>query len=84
MKINNDQIRVISKGGNNHLGGEDFDQILCEHFIKKYLKKTNKNIRKNERAMQKLKMEVERAKRKLSDMHEVKLSIENFFDGEDF
>ena len=65
-------------------GGEDFDQRVMEHFIKLYKKKTGKDIRKNNRAVQKLRREVEKAKRTLSTQHQVKIEIESFYEGEDF
>jgi heat shock protein 5 len=51
------------------LGGEDFDQRLTEHFVKLFKKKTGKDISSDPRAMQKLKGEVEKAKRDLSNVH---------------
>jgi molecular chaperone DnaK (HSP70) len=66
------------------LGGEDFDQRVMDYFIKLYKKKTNKNIRTDNRAVQKLRREVEKAKRTLSSQHQCKIEIENFFEGEDF
>ena len=65
-------------------GGEDFDQRVMEHFIKLYKKKKGKDIRKDNRAVQKLRREVEKAKRALSAAHQVRLEIESFFDGEDY
>ena len=55
-----------------------------EHFIKLYKKKRGKDIRKDHRAVQKLRREVEKAKRALSASHQVRIEIESFFDGEDF
>lgn len=66
------------------LGGEDFDQRVMDHFIKLYKKKTGKDMRKDNRAVQKLRREVEKAKRALSSQHQVRLEIESLYDGEDF
>merc|ERR1711976_1043674 len=49
-----------------------------------YKKKTGKDIRKDNRAVQKLRREVEKAKRSLSATHSARIEIESFFDGEDF
>uniref|UniRef100_A0A3Q3G551 Heat shock protein 5 n=1 Tax=Labrus bergylta TaxID=56723 RepID=A0A3Q3G551_9LABR len=57
--------------GDTHLGGEDFDQRVMEHFIKLYKKKTGKDVRKDNRAVQKLR-------------REARIEIESFFEGEDF
>ena len=77
-------IQVLSTNGDTHLGGEDFDQRVMEYFIKLYKKKTGKDIRKDARAVQKLRREVEKAKRALSNQHQVRLEVESLFDGEDF
>jgi len=66
------------------LGGEDFDQRVMEYFIKLYKKKKGKDIRGNNRAIQKLRREVEKAKRALSSQHQARIEIESFFDGDDF
>ena len=65
-------------------GGEDFDQRVMEHFIKLFKKKTGKDVRKDNRAVQKLRREVEKAKRALSSQHQARVEVESFFDGEDF
>ena len=75
---------VKATSGNNHLGGEDFDQRVMEYFIKVYKKKTGKDIRRDNKAMQKLRREVEKAKRTLSTQHQVNIEIDSFFNGEDF
>jgi heat shock protein 5 len=54
-----------------------------DHFMKLFRRKTGKDISRDKRAQQKLKREVEKAKRALSATHEAKIDIENFFDGED-
>merc|ERR1711962_129639 len=84
LTIDNGVFEVISTNGDTHLGGEDFDQRVMEHFIKLYKKKKGVDIRKDNRAVQKLRREVEKAKRALSSQHQVKLEIESIFDGEDF
>merc|ERR1712048_688572 len=70
--------------GDTHLGGEDFDQRVMEHFIKLYKKKKGKDLRKDVRAVQKLRREVEKAKRALSAAHQVRVEVESLMDGEDF
>merc|ERR1712055_208688 len=75
---------VVSTNGDTHLGGEDFDQRVMEHFIKLYKKKKGKDLRKDVRAVQKLRREVEKAKRALSAAHQVRVEVESLFEGEDF
>ena len=84
LTIDNGIFKVIATAGDTHLGGEDFDQRLTEHFAKTFQKKTGIDIKKDKRAVQKLKSEVEKAKRDLSSVHETTVEIENLIDGEDF
>jgi len=84
LTIDNGVFEVVSTNGDTHLGGEDFDQRVMEYFIKLYKKKKGKDIRKDNRALQKLRREVEKAKRSLSNVFQVNLEIESFFEGEDF
>lgn len=84
LTIDNGVFEVLSTNGDTHLGGEDFDQRVMEYFTKLYKKKTGKNIKTDNRAVQKLRREVEKAKRALSSAHQTRIEIESFFDGEDF
>jgi len=84
LTIDNGVFEVISTNGDTHLGGEDFDQRVMEHFIKLYKKKKGKDLRKDNRAVQKLRREVEKAKRALSSAHQTRIEVESLFEGEDF
>lgn len=84
LTIDNGVFEVVATNGDTHLGGEDFDQRVMEHFIKIYKKKKGKDLRKDNRAVQKLRREVEKAKRALSNSHQVKIEVESLYDGEDF
>ncbi|XP_043095453.1 endoplasmic reticulum chaperone BiP-like [Puntigrus tetrazona] len=84
LTIDKGVFEVVATNGDTHLGGEDFDQRVMEHFIKLYKKKTGKDMSKNIRAVQKLRREVEKAKRELSSQHQARIEIESFFKGEDF
>ena len=75
---------VVATNGDTHLGGEDFDQRVMEYFVKVFKKKTGKDLRSDDRAVQKLRREVEKAKRALSSSHSTKIDVEALFDGEDF
>uniref|UniRef100_A0A8C1PGN1 78 kDa glucose-regulated protein n=1 Tax=Cyprinus carpio TaxID=7962 RepID=A0A8C1PGN1_CYPCA len=63
LTIDNGIFEVVATNGDIHLGGEDFDQRVMEHFIKLYKDKTGLDVRKDNRAVQKLRREVEKAKR---------------------
>jgi len=85
LTIDNGVFEVIATAGDTHLGGEDFDQRVTDHFVKIFKKKNNGvDIKKDPRAFQKLKNEVEKAKRDLSSVHQVKVTIEGIMEGIDF
>ena len=84
LSIDNGVFEVLATAGDTHLGGEDFDQRVTDHFVRTFKKKHNIDITTDARALQKLKSEVERAKRDLSSVAQVKISIDSFIDGIDF
>lgn len=84
LTIDQGVFEVLATNGDTHLGGEDFDQRVMNYFIKLYKKKTGKDVTQDNRAVQKLRREVEKAKRLLSSQHQARVEIESFFDGEDF
>merc|ERR1719229_2189786 len=84
LTIDNGVFEVVATAGDTHLGGEDFDQRVMQHFIKMFKKKSSKDIAKDKRAVQKLRREVEKAKRALSSTHQARVEIEALFDGVDF
>ncbi|KAL3516049.1 hypothetical protein ACH5RR_022951 [Cinchona calisaya] len=75
---------VLSTNGNTHLGGEDFDHRVMDYFVKMIKRKYNKDISNDKKALGKLRKECERAKRALSNQHQVRVEIESLFDGIDF
>ncbi|AQL06836.1 Heat shock 70 kDa protein 14 [Zea mays] len=80
LTIDNGVFEVLATNGDTHLGGEDFDQRIMEYFIKLIKKKYSKD----NRALGKLRREAKRAKRALSNQHQVRVEIESLFDGTDF
>lgn len=84
LSIDNGVFEVFSTSGDTHLGGEDFDHRLMSYFIKLIKRKYNKDISNNNKALNKLRRECERAKRGLSSQHQVRIEIEALFDGVDF
>lgn len=75
---------VISTYGDTHLGGDDFDQRLLEHFTRIWKNKYSIDITTNKAAVAKLKLEIEKAKRELSTVPDVNIKIEDFWEGKDF
>ncbi|CAE6541154.1 unnamed protein product [Rhizoctonia solani] len=84
LSIDDGVFEVLATAGDTHLGGEDFDNRVIEHFVREYKKKTGTDVTKNQRALSKLKKEVEKAKRTLSSQMSTKLEIESFENGNDF
>lgn len=84
LTIDNGVFEVVSTSGDTHLGGEDFDQRVLDHFMKLIKRKNGIDISKDKRAIQKLKREVEKAKRALSSRQTVQIEIESLYEGFDF
>jgi len=84
LTIDNGVFEVVATSGDTHLGGEDFDQRTMQHFVKIFQKKHGKDMSKDKRALQKLRREVEKAKRALSSAHQARVEIEALHDGVDF
>jgi heat shock protein 5 len=84
LTIDDGIFEVVATNGDTHLGGEDFDQRVMEHFLKLWNKKTKTDASKDKKAIQKLRREVERAKKVLSAQAQARIEIESFFDGQDF
>merc|ERR1711967_127439 len=84
LTIDNGVFEVIATSGDTHLGGEDFDNRVIQHLLKVFKRKHGKDLTDDKRAIQKLRREVERAKRSLSTTHQVRVEIEGLFDGVDF
>ncbi|XP_068153115.1 heat shock 70 kDa protein cognate 2 [Drosophila tropicalis] len=75
---------VKSTAGDTHLGGEDFDNRLVNHFLEEFRRKHKKDIKGNARALRRLRTACERAKRTLSSSTEASLEIDALHDGIDF
>ncbi|KAI6196302.1 hypothetical protein M3Y94_01092900 [Aphelenchoides besseyi] len=75
---------VKSTAGDTHLGGEDFDDKLLQHFAMEFKRKHGKDIRSNPRAIRRLRTACERAKRTLSASTEAQVEVDSLCDGIDF
>jgi len=84
LSIEDGVFEVLATAGDTHLGGEDFDNRVIDYFVKQYKQKTGTDVSNNNRALGKLKREVEKAKRTLSSQMSVKVEIEAFENGNDF
>jgi molecular chaperone DnaK (HSP70) len=84
LLIDNGVFEVVATNGDTHLGGEDFDNRVMEYFLGLFEKKSGMDARSDNRAVQKLRREVEKAKRTLSSEFNTRIEIDSFFDGQDF
>ncbi|RHZ75893.1 hypothetical protein Glove_208g69 [Diversispora epigaea] len=84
LSIDDGVFEVLATAGDTHLGGEDFDNRVIDHFLKLYKKKNKVDASKDLKAVGKLKREVEKAKRTLSSQMSTRIDIESFHDGKDF
>ena len=84
LTIDEGVFEVLATNGDTHLGGEDFDQRVMDHFIKQIKNKHSVDVSKDKRSLARLRREVEKAKRALSTDHTVKIEVEGILDGEDF
>ena len=75
---------VKATAGDTHLGGEDFDNRLVDHFVKEFLRKHKKDISGNKRALRRLRTACERAKRTLSASAQASIEIDSLYEGMDF
>ncbi|XP_055902886.1 heat shock protein 68-like [Eupeodes corollae] len=75
---------VRSTAGDTHLGGEDFDNRLVNHFSEEFKRKYKKDLKSNPRALRRLRTAAERAKRTLSSSTEATLEIDALYEGIDF
>ncbi|CAG8876855.1 unnamed protein product [Penicillium nalgiovense] len=75
---------VKATAGDTHLGGEDFDNRLVNHFVNEFKRKHKKDLTTNARALRRLRTACERAKRTLSSAAQTSIEIDSLFEGVDF
>jgi heat shock protein 1/8 len=85
MNISGGLFEVIATGGHGHLGGEDIDNELVNHFVKEFNKKSSnpKNIEGNARAMKRIKTACENVKRTLSSSVQASIELDSVHEGVD-
>ena len=84
LTIDSGVFEVVSTNGDTHLGGEDFDHRILDYLLKKIKKQHGKDIKNNKSAIQKLKTEIEKAKRHLSSSLQATIEIDELEPGFDF
>lgn len=84
LTIEESIFEVKATAGDTHLGGEDFDTHLVEHFMEEFKRKHKKDISENKRSLRRLRTACESAKRTLSSSTVASIEIDSLFEGIDF
>ena len=84
LTIEDGIFEVKSTAGDTHLGGEDFDNRMVNHFVQEFKRKYKKDLQTNKRALRRLRTACERAKRTLSSSTQASIEIDSLFEGVDF
>ncbi|XP_065885179.1 heat shock cognate 71 kDa protein-like [Dysidea avara] len=84
LTIEDGIFEVKATNGDTHLGGEDFDNRMVNHFVKEFKRQHKKDISQNKRSLRRLRTACERAKRTLSSQAQANLEIDSLFEGIDF
>ncbi|XP_077307372.1 heat shock 70 kDa protein-like [Lithobates pipiens] len=84
LTIDEGVFEVKATAGDTHLGGEDFDNRMVNHFVEEFKRKHKKDISQNKRALRRLRTACERAKRTLSSSTQASIEIDSLYEGIDF
>jgi L1 cell adhesion molecule like protein len=84
LTIDENIFEVKATAGDTHLGGEDFDTKMVEHFMEEFKRKHKKDLSENKRSMRRLRSACESAKRTLSSSSVANIEIDSLFEGIDF
>merc|ERR1712158_264326 len=84
LTIEDGIFEVKSTAGDTHLGGEDFDNRMVNHFVQEFKRKHRKDLTQNKRSLRRLRTACERAKRTLSASAQASIEIDSLFEGIDF
>ncbi len=84
VTMEDSKYEVKATNGNTHLGGEDFDNLLIKYCIEEFKNNSGVDITNNQKALRRLKIYCEKAKRDLSSSNQVDLDIDALAEGEDF
>ncbi len=84
LNIDDGIFEVKATAGDTHLGGEDFDNILVNHFSQEFKRKNKVDITENKRSLRRLRTSCEKAKRTLSSGNTASIEIDSLCDGIDF
>ena len=80
LTIDGGIFEVKATAGDTHLGGEDFDNRMVNHFVEEFKRKYKKDITSNARAVRRLRTACERAKRALSSAAQTTVEIDSLYE----
>ncbi|CAI5475173.1 unnamed protein product [Closterium sp. Yama58-4] len=83
LSIEDSIFEVKATAGDTHLGGEDFDNRMVNHFVQEF-KRNYKDLSNNPRSLRRLRTTCERAKRTLSSTAQTTIEIDSLYEGIDF
>lgn len=75
LELGDDVVEVLATSGNNHLGGDDFDDRIISYMVSEFKKQTGVDISKDKMAEQRLKEAAEKAKHELSGIPQTTISL---------
>ena len=84
LSIDDGIFEVKSTAGDTHLGGEDFDNRLVNHFVAEFKRKFKKDMSDNPRSLRRLRTACERSKRTLSSAAQTSIELDSLYEGIDF
>ena len=84
LSLDGQLFEVRSTRGDTHLGGEDFDNALLKFCIDEFKSQSDIDISKNQKALRRLKVVCEKAKRDLSSTQQTNIDVAALAEGEDF
>jgi len=83
LSIDEGVFEVKATAGDTHLGGEDFDQRMMDHFVKEFKRQHKHDLTQSDRAVRRLRTACERAKRTLSSSTKANIEIDSLYEGID-
>lgn len=83
LELGDGVFEVLATSGNNHLGGDDFDERIMDYLVSEFKKETSVDLSKDKMAMQRVKDAAEKAKKDLSGMTQTEVSIPFITQGTD-
>jgi len=84
LSIDSGIFEVKATAGDTHLGGEDFDNIMVQHFAQEFKRKYKLDLMESKKSVRRLKTACERAKRTLSSGSTASIELDSLYEGIDF